>query len=110
MLGPSMGLALAALGPAFGSPKLFQTILSNPLRGCHSITAAMKQKGRARRPFCFIGGAGLSSKLAKCLKDRAGLAIRFCSCRQRGATLRGEDFLAHAVAQDERIFKLNRNL
>ncbi len=59
MLGPSMGLALAALGPAFGSPKLFQTILSNPLRGCHSITAAMKQKGRARRPFCFIGAAAI---------------------------------------------------
>jgi hypothetical protein len=29
MLGPSMGLALAALGPACGGPKSFPTILSN---------------------------------------------------------------------------------
>jgi hypothetical protein len=34
----------------------------------------------------------------------------FCDSRFGGATLRGEDFLAHAVARDERIFKLNHNL
>ena len=55
MLAPSLGLALAEAARAsvawLRCPKLFRTILSNPL--CRFASAAVKQKGHMKWPFCF---------------------------------------------------------
>ena len=67
-----MSLALATLGPAFGCPKSFQTILSK--RGFLSQPAPQKRESRHKGGFAFLVEAG------GILAPSIALALRTIGC------------------------------